>query len=283
MKLRVALRLARSGEHRCLLPEGCRKGANCRQAGCRCHDGFDSLRTGAFCYSAPHMNSAAADISPAGELQTLLASRVPLVVIESREEGRVIELVRDAAMRAQRGRNWGVFQWTVTEGLLRVDVDMGGAQRTLAQPDQLLRHIKSTTHGRHLRAARLPPVPRESAVRAHAQGHRAGIRQVRAHPRAHQLRDEAAAGARAPGGALRGAPAGQERAPRHRDAHRARVGEAERRHAARSTSRRSRSWSTTSPACRCTTSSGSRARRSSTTARSPRTTSSRCSPPSTSC
>jgi len=91
------------------------------------------------------MNSAAADVSPAGEIQTLLSSRVPLVIIESREEGRVIELVREAAMRAQRGRNWGVFQWTVTEGLLRVDVDLGGAQRTLSQPDQLLRHIKSTT------------------------------------------------------------------------------------------------------------------------------------------
>src|SRR5688572_5584730 len=91
------------------------------------------------------MSSVAADISPAAELQTLLASRVPLVVIESREEGRVIELVRDAAMRAQRGRNWGVFQWTVTEGLLRIDVDLGGAQRTLAQPEQLLKHIRSTT------------------------------------------------------------------------------------------------------------------------------------------
>ena len=90
------------------------------------------------------MNSAATDISPAGEIQTLLSSRVPLVIIESREEGRVIELVRDAAMRAQRGRNWGVFQWTVTEGLMRVDVDLGGAQRTLAQPEQLLRHIKAT-------------------------------------------------------------------------------------------------------------------------------------------
>jgi ATPase family associated with various cellular activities (AAA) len=91
------------------------------------------------------MNSVAADASPAGELQTLLASRVPLVIIESREEGRVIEMVRDAALRAQRGRNWGVFQWTVTEGLLRVDVDLGGAQRTLSEPEQLLRHIKATT------------------------------------------------------------------------------------------------------------------------------------------
>ncbi|HET9862389.1 MAG TPA: AAA family ATPase, partial [Steroidobacteraceae bacterium] len=91
------------------------------------------------------MSSVADEVSPAGELQTLLASRVPLVVIESCEEHRVVEMVRDAALRAQRGRNWGVFQWTVTDGLLRVDVDLGGAQRTLSEPEQLLKHIKSTT------------------------------------------------------------------------------------------------------------------------------------------
>ena len=90
------------------------------------------------------MNSTGFDSSPATELQTLLASRVALVIIESREESRVIDVVRAAALKAQRGRNWGVFQWTVTEGLLRLDVDMGGAQRTLSQPEQLLRHIKST-------------------------------------------------------------------------------------------------------------------------------------------
>jgi hypothetical protein len=86
----------------------------------------------------------APDISPAGELQTLLASRVALLVIESREESRVIELVREAALKAQRGKNWGVFQWTVTDGLLRVDIDLGGSQKALAQPEQLLRHIKAT-------------------------------------------------------------------------------------------------------------------------------------------
>src|SRR5690349_23352897 len=90
------------------------------------------------------MKNMAPDISPAGELQTLMASRVALVVIESREEARVIERVREAAMKAQRGRNWGVFQWTVTEGLLRVDVDMGGAQKTLSEPEQLLKHIRAT-------------------------------------------------------------------------------------------------------------------------------------------
>jgi ATPase family associated with various cellular activities (AAA) len=91
------------------------------------------------------MSSLAPDTSPAGELQTLLASRVALVVIESREEARVMEVVREAALKAQRGRSWGVFAWSVTDGLLRVDVDLGAAQRTLAQPEQLLKHIKATT------------------------------------------------------------------------------------------------------------------------------------------
>src|SRR3569832_1828886 len=90
------------------------------------------------------MNSVPADVTPSGELQTLLSSRVPPVIIESCEEARAIELVRDAALKAQRGRNWGVFQWTVTEGLERVDVDMGGPQKTLAQPEQIVRHIKAT-------------------------------------------------------------------------------------------------------------------------------------------
>ena len=90
------------------------------------------------------MNPAGAPLSPTDELQTLLASRVALIVIESREETRALEVVRDASMRAQRGKNWGVFQWTVTEGLLRMDVDVGGSQRTLAQPEQMLKHIRAT-------------------------------------------------------------------------------------------------------------------------------------------
>src|SRR5688572_1985961 len=83
--------------------------------------------------------------TPTADLETLLASRVALVAIESREEARVLDLVRAAGLKALRGRNWGVFQWTVTEGLLRADIDLGGAQRTLADPAQLIRHLKATT------------------------------------------------------------------------------------------------------------------------------------------
>jgi SpoVK/Ycf46/Vps4 family AAA+-type ATPase len=88
------------------------------------------------------MTTAGEDTTQSGALLTLLSSRVPMVVIESREEARALEMVRAAALKARRGRDWGVFQWTVTEGLLRVDLDKGGPQKTVAQPEQLLRHIR---------------------------------------------------------------------------------------------------------------------------------------------
>src|SRR6185312_10543630 len=81
---------------------------------------------------------------PKRELETLLASRFALIVIESREESRVLTLVREASLKVRHGRGWGVFQWTVTEGLRRLDVDMGGPQKLLADPGQLLRHLKAT-------------------------------------------------------------------------------------------------------------------------------------------
>ncbi len=81
---------------------------------------------------------------PRRELEVLLASRFALIVIESREESRVIALVREASLKARRGRGWGVFQWTVTEGLQRIEVDLGGPQRMLADPAQLLKHLKAT-------------------------------------------------------------------------------------------------------------------------------------------
>jgi SpoVK/Ycf46/Vps4 family AAA+-type ATPase len=91
------------------------------------------------------MNTPPAPLDPRRELQTLLASRLALIVVESREEARVLTLVREASLQVRQGRGWGVFQWTVTEGLQRVDVNMGGPQRTLAEPEQLLKHLKATS------------------------------------------------------------------------------------------------------------------------------------------
>jgi hypothetical protein len=73
----------------------------------------------------------------------LLASRFALIVVESREESRVLALIKDAGLKAGRGRNWYVFHWTCTDGLKRTDVDLP-PQRPLAEPAALLRHLRAT-------------------------------------------------------------------------------------------------------------------------------------------
>src|ERR1700686_2816880 len=90
------------------------------------------------------MSTPPVPLDPRHELQTLLASRVALIVIESREEARVLSLVRESSLKVRVGRGWGVFQWTVTEGLRRIDVDLGGPKRTLSEPEQVLKHLKAT-------------------------------------------------------------------------------------------------------------------------------------------
>src|ERR1700731_1833541 len=90
------------------------------------------------------MNTPPVAQDPRHELQTLLSPHVALIVIESREEARVRARVQEPSLKVRVGRGWGVFQWTVTEGLRRIDIDLGGPQRTLSDPDQLLKHLKAT-------------------------------------------------------------------------------------------------------------------------------------------
>jgi hypothetical protein len=78
------------------------------------------------------------------ELEMLFASHFPLILIESREEARVLSLIREAAQRAGRGREWGMYQWSATDGLRRTDVPGATSQRTLNEPAALLRHLKSS-------------------------------------------------------------------------------------------------------------------------------------------
>jgi hypothetical protein len=93
--------------------------------------------------SAVTSNPVASACRPQAELEALLASRAALIIIESRDEHRVLEVVRAASLRVHRPRGWGVFQWSVTEGLSRMDVDLG-SQKHLCDPMELLKHIKAT-------------------------------------------------------------------------------------------------------------------------------------------
>ncbi len=77
------------------------------------------------------------------DLEALLKSRVPLVVIETRDEQRALALLASLAVKLAAAHT-PVFQWTVTDGLRRLDIDLGGAQQHNAEPSAVLKSIRAT-------------------------------------------------------------------------------------------------------------------------------------------
>jgi hypothetical protein len=91
------------------------------------------------------------------DLEVLLRSRIPLIVVESRDESQVLKalaractrqpatnpLTRAALAVGQSG-SLPLFQWSVTDGLKRLDMDVGPPQRNIAEPIEILKHIRAT-------------------------------------------------------------------------------------------------------------------------------------------
>jgi len=78
------------------------------------------------------------------ELETLIRSRAPLIVIETRDESRAMELLTSLAIRLANQVALPIFQWKVTEGLRRMDVDLGAAQIHNSEPVEVLKSIRAT-------------------------------------------------------------------------------------------------------------------------------------------
>lgn len=74
------------------------------------------------------------------DLELVLTSHTPIVAIESLEEPRVLQLFTRLGIRL----NQPMFQWSVTEGLKRLEADFG-AQKFTAEPEEVLKHIKVIT------------------------------------------------------------------------------------------------------------------------------------------
>ncbi|HVK98715.1 MAG TPA: AAA family ATPase, partial [Dongiaceae bacterium] len=74
------------------------------------------------------------------DLEIIVHSKVPLVVIETYEEPRALELIARAGIK----QNMPVFVWSVTEGLKRVDLEHPTSERLTNEPDATLSHIKAT-------------------------------------------------------------------------------------------------------------------------------------------
>jgi len=72
------------------------------------------------------------------DLELLLRSDIPIVLIESVEEPRVLALFARLAVRIAEP----AFRWTVTEGLKRIELDTDPEER-LADPARFLRYLRA--------------------------------------------------------------------------------------------------------------------------------------------
>lgn len=72
------------------------------------------------------------------DLELLLRSDTPIVLIESVEEPRVLSLFTSLTIRLAEP----AYRWSLTDGLRRLELDQDGDQR-LTEPTQLLRYVRS--------------------------------------------------------------------------------------------------------------------------------------------
>ncbi len=72
------------------------------------------------------------------DLALVLQSHIPIVVIETREELRAVDLLQSMKFRM----GVPVYKWTVTEGLQRIDLDFE-PQRLNSEPSEVLGNIKA--------------------------------------------------------------------------------------------------------------------------------------------
>jgi SpoVK/Ycf46/Vps4 family AAA+-type ATPase len=73
------------------------------------------------------------------DLEVVLKSHIPILLIETREEKRLLQLFTRLTMR----NTVPLFAWSITRGLARSDIEMGKMTGT-ETPTEVLRHIKAT-------------------------------------------------------------------------------------------------------------------------------------------
>lgn len=71
------------------------------------------------------------------DLEVLFKSQHPIIVIESHEEKRLLQLISRIGIKQYKP----VYQWTITDGLRRLDIDISSALKK-ADEEQVLRQIR---------------------------------------------------------------------------------------------------------------------------------------------
>jgi SpoVK/Ycf46/Vps4 family AAA+-type ATPase len=78
------------------------------------------------------------------DLALILQSRTPIVVIESQDEARMLELLQSINIQRSSNAYTPLFRWTLTDGLQRLDIALE-AQSLNSQPTDVLKHIRAVS------------------------------------------------------------------------------------------------------------------------------------------
>jgi SpoVK/Ycf46/Vps4 family AAA+-type ATPase len=76
------------------------------------------------------------------DLEIILRSRTPLIVMETRDERRVLRMLQDIGMQSSTNDYMPLFRWTITDGLQRLDIDLA-PQLMNSEPADVLKHIRA--------------------------------------------------------------------------------------------------------------------------------------------
>jgi SpoVK/Ycf46/Vps4 family AAA+-type ATPase len=78
------------------------------------------------------------------DLELILRSRTPLIVIESKDERRMLELLQSIALARASDAYTPLFRWTITDGLQRLDISLE-PQAMNSEPTDVLKHIRAVS------------------------------------------------------------------------------------------------------------------------------------------
>ena len=78
------------------------------------------------------------------DLELILRSRTPIIVIESQDEARILEMLQAISIRRASTNYIPLFRWTITDGLQRLDISLE-PQSMNSQPTDVLKHIRAVS------------------------------------------------------------------------------------------------------------------------------------------
>ena len=78
------------------------------------------------------------------DLGLILRSRTPIIIIESQDEARILELLQAITIRRSTTSYLPLFRWTITDGLQRLDISLE-PQAINSEPTDVLKHIRAVS------------------------------------------------------------------------------------------------------------------------------------------